>query len=91
MTECPECYSNKKRATPLQNPRDCLENHLQYICGTCGRCICINKAGKKRLAKMEFPLSISGNSKALPADSRCHRKNKLRHIRNHSFQWKEIL
>lgn len=25
--------------------------------------------GKKRLAKMEFPLSISGNSKALPADS----------------------
>ena len=51
MTECPECHSNKKRATPLQNPRDCLENHLQYICGTCGRCICINKTGKKRFAK----------------------------------------
>ena len=55
MTECPECYSNKKRATPLQNPRDCLENHLQYICGTCGRCICINKTGKNGLQRWNFP------------------------------------
>ena len=35
MNECKECYSNKKRITPLLKPRECLENHLQYICSTC--------------------------------------------------------
>ena len=38
---CEECYSDENRITPLLNPLDCLENHTQYICGTCGRCICI--------------------------------------------------
>ena len=41
---CEECYVDESRATPLLNPRDCLENHTQYICGTCGRCICIERA-----------------------------------------------
>jgi len=34
-------YSDNNRITPLLNPMECLENHIQYICGTCGRCICI--------------------------------------------------
>lgn len=38
---CEEGYSDENRITPLLNPLDCLENHTQYICGTCGRCICI--------------------------------------------------
>ena len=41
--ECKECYSDKNRITPLLGARECLENHLQYVCGTCGRCICIDK------------------------------------------------
>lgn len=40
---CKECYSDKNRITPLLNARECLENHLQYVCGTCGRYICIDK------------------------------------------------
>lgn len=31
---CVECYSDDSRMTPLLNPRDGLENHTQYICGT---------------------------------------------------------
>ncbi len=34
---CMECYVDENRITPLLNPLDCLENHTQYICGTCGR------------------------------------------------------
>ena len=41
--ECIECYSENNRITPLLKARNCLENHEQYICGTCGRCICIDK------------------------------------------------
>jgi hypothetical protein len=37
---CPECYSNYSRITPLIKPKDCLKNHEQYVCQTCGRCIC---------------------------------------------------
>lgn len=40
---CVECYVIEKRITPLKNAQDCLKNHTQYICGTCGRCICIEK------------------------------------------------
>lgn len=40
MPACPECYSDRPRATPLLNARACPENHEQYVCGTCGRCIC---------------------------------------------------
>lgn len=52
---CKECYSENKRATPLLGPQDCLENHLQYVCGTCGRCICIDKDKKRGLQRWNFP------------------------------------
>ena len=44
---CMECYVDENRITPLLNPLDCLENHTQYICGTCGRCICIEHDPKR--------------------------------------------
>ena len=51
---CKECYVNESRITPLLNPRECLENHMQYVCGTCGRCICIGKT-EKGLQRWNFP------------------------------------
>ena len=51
---CEECYVNASRITPLLNPRECLENHMQYVCGTCGRCICIGKT-KNGLQRWNFP------------------------------------
>ncbi len=53
--ECIECYSEKRRITPLLEPRHCLENHKQYICGTCGRCICIDKDEKRNVQRWNFP------------------------------------
>ena len=52
---CKECYSNNNRITPLLNPYECLRNHTQYICGTCGRCICIEKDLKRKLQRWNFP------------------------------------
>jgi hypothetical protein len=52
---CVECYVRESRATPLLNPQDCLENHMQYICGTCGRCICIEHDPKRGLQRWNFP------------------------------------
>ena len=52
---CVECYVDKNRITPLLNPLDCLENHTQYICGTCGRCICIEHDSKRGLQRWNFP------------------------------------
>lgn len=52
---CRECYSNECRRTPLLNPIECLENHTQYICGTCGRCICIEHDSKRGLQRWNFP------------------------------------
>jgi len=52
---CEECYSEDNRITPLLNPLDCLENHTQYICGTCGRCICIERDSKRGLQRWNFP------------------------------------
>lgn len=52
---CKECYSNENRITPLLNPIDCLENHTQYICGTCGRCICIEKDPHRGVQRWNFP------------------------------------
>ena len=46
--KCSECYSENSRITPLKGAEDCLRNHLQYICSTCGRCICIGTAGQKK-------------------------------------------
>lgn len=53
--ECKECYSEKNRITPLLKQIYCLENHKQYICGTCGRCICIDKDKKRNLQRWNFP------------------------------------
>ena len=52
---CIECYSDNNRITPLLNPPDCLKNHTQYICGTCGRCICIENDPKRGLQRWNFP------------------------------------
>lgn len=46
--ECKECYSDNPRITPLKGAEDCLKNHLQYICSTCGRVICIGPKGAKK-------------------------------------------
>ena len=51
---CPECYSKYKRITPLLNPEDCLKNHRQYICSTCGRHICAAIDDKGRF-RARFP------------------------------------
>lgn len=53
--ECIECYSKNHRITPLLGARNCLEHHLQYICGTCGRCICIEKDKVRGLQRWNFP------------------------------------
>ncbi len=55
MNYCEECYSANSRATPLLNSKHCLRNHTQYICGTCGRCICIEKNPKRGLRRWNFP------------------------------------
>ena len=55
MNTCKECYSKESRITPLLNPKECLENHEQYICGTCGRCICIDKDEKRKVQRWNFP------------------------------------
>lgn len=52
---CKECYVNQSRMIPLLNPIDCLENHTQYICGTCGRCICIDHDSVRDLQRWNFP------------------------------------
>ena len=52
---CKECYVDENRITPLLNPLDCLQNHTQYICGTCGRCICIERDPKRGLQRWNFP------------------------------------
>lgn len=52
---CEECYADKNRITPLLNPADCLKNHTQYICGTCGRCICIEREPGRGLQRWNFP------------------------------------
>ncbi|MGF6366967.1 hypothetical protein M2454_002825 [Aequitasia blattaphilus] len=55
MKMCEECYAEKSRITPLLNPEDCLKNHTQYICGSCGRCICIERDPKRNLQRWNFP------------------------------------
>ena len=52
---CKECYVDQNRVTPLLNPVECLENHTQYICGTCGRCICIEYDSNRGLQRWNFP------------------------------------
>ena len=52
---CIECYADENRITPLLNPLNCLKNHKQYICGNCGRCICIEHDPKRGLQLWNFP------------------------------------
>lgn len=52
---CEECYAGHSRVTPLLNPLECLQKHTQYICGTCGRCICIERDGTRGLQRWNFP------------------------------------
>ena len=52
---CQECYAKQNRITPLLNPVDCLRDHTQYICGTCGRCICIEHDPHRGLQRFDFP------------------------------------
>lgn len=55
MTRCKECYAEENRITPLLREEDCLQNHEQYICGVCGRCICIGKDEKRNVQRWNFP------------------------------------
>jgi hypothetical protein len=52
---CQECHVDNNRITPLLNPLDCLQNHTQYICGTCGRFICIEHDPQRGLQRWNFP------------------------------------
>ena len=51
---CEECYSNNNRITPLLNKKQCLEKHVQYICGNCGRAICFSE-NNRGLMRWNFP------------------------------------
>ena len=51
---CKECYVEQNRITSLLNPIPCLEGHTQYVCGTCGRCICIEHT-QRGLQRWNFP------------------------------------
>ncbi len=55
MEVCKECYVDKNRITPLLNPLECLENHTQYICGSCGRGIFIEQDPNRGLQRGDFP------------------------------------
>lgn len=52
---CKECYSDNPRVTPLLKQEQCLKNHTQYICSTCGRCICIDRDDKRDVYRWSFP------------------------------------
>lgn len=60
---CEECYADDKRITPLLKPRECLEYHTQYICGTCGRCICIECDHQRHLQRWNFPFQSLSKAK----------------------------
>ncbi|HER44075.1 MAG TPA: hypothetical protein ENO08_06415, partial [Candidatus Eisenbacteria bacterium] len=51
---CPECYSDDPRVTPILDPEKCLQTHRQYICSTCGRCICAEIDGNNKF-RAGFP------------------------------------
>lgn len=63
MKMCEECYTNESRITPLLGPFECLINHTQYICGSCGRCICIERDPKRGLQRWSFPFKSLENAK----------------------------
>lgn len=58
-----ECYAEEQRSTPLRNASECLKNHTQYICGTCGRCICIEHDPIRGLQRWNFPFRSAKTAK----------------------------
>ena len=54
QSRCKECYADNNRATPLLNPEECLHHHRQYVCNSCGRCICVDVDVKGRF-RAKFP------------------------------------
>lgn len=46
--KCKECYSDYSRITPLFKPEECLQHHVQYICSTCGRVICVDEGESEK-------------------------------------------
>lgn len=63
MSECPECYNNSEQIRATYKVFSCLNNHLQYICGTCHRCICIEKDKKRELYRWNFPFKSLEDAK----------------------------
>ncbi|MEG0256194.1 MAG: hypothetical protein RR554_10885 [Vagococcus sp.] len=63
MSECPECYSDNNRMTPMYKAYSCLSEHVQYICGTCHRCICIEKDDRRGLYRWNFPFKSLEDAK----------------------------
>ncbi len=51
---CPECYSSDPRVTPILDPESCLMTHQQYVCSTCGRCICA-EADDQNKYRIKYP------------------------------------
>ncbi len=51
---CPECYSSDPRVTPILDPESCLMTHEQYVCSTCGRCICA-EADAQNKYRIKYP------------------------------------
>ena len=53
---CPECYSSDPRVTPILDAESCLMSHEQYVCSTCGRCICAEKDSQNKY-RIKYPFS----------------------------------
>ena len=53
--EWKECYRMENTQKPRLGNKECLENHQQYICGTCGRIICIDEHPTRKLRRWNFP------------------------------------
>lgn len=59
---CPECYSDDSRVTPILDAEKCLKTHRQYICSSCGRCIC-SEVDKNNKFRARFPFKTLEISK----------------------------
>ena len=77
---CEECYATESRITPLLNPTDCLEHHTQYICGTCGRCICIDRDPKRSLQRWNFPFKSLEIAKLYVRTADYTEKNRIKYF-----------
>lgn len=64
MQVCEECYGEDPRETPYEEEVKCLQEHTQYICGTCGRCICLER-DTRGLQKWNYPVKTLPQAKSL--------------------------